>query len=326
MKISIYDPKLNRTAIVGDSFISCLWSEGYNTTQKFSLEVNATSEYKERLRPDCYVGRDDRKTLMVIKTVQANKNTIVCTGFTADRVLDDVAFVGTIKSGKNIDTAVAEAYNNSDKYPFVEYANTNIGVKTESQNSNKSFLQLSQKLCQETDVGFRVSRSNGLAIAEFYDPGENENAIFAEKYGNLYIENISMSTETEKNYAIVLGQGEGANRSRVIIDLSGDNTKKQIVIDARDIQKETDETDEEYYSRLYARGFSKLLECQKIASCSLSVSSADFGKKFNLGQIVTVLLTDYKIKLRARIAKFEQKEQNNKTETKISVGNITILR
>jgi hypothetical protein len=326
MKINIYDESLNRILIVGESFISCFWSEGYNTTQPFSLELNATEEYKKKIRPDCYIGRDDRKTLMVIKTVQANKDTIVCTGFTADRVLDDVVFVGTIKSGKYVDNAVAEAYNNSDKYPNIEYADTNLGIKTESQNSNKSFLQLSQKLCQETDLGFVVKRSNGVALAEFYDPGENENAIFAEKYGNLSVERVSLSTELEKNYAIVLGQGEGANRTKQIVDLSCDAVKKQIVIDARDVQQETDETDEEYSERLYARGFEKLLDTQKTVSCSISVSSADFGKKFDLGQIVTVLLTDYGIKLKARIAKFDQKEQNNELETKISIGNITILR
>ena len=46
-----------------------MWSEGYNTTQPFTLELLATAEYKQKVKPDCYVGRDDRKTLMVIKTV-----------------------------------------------------------------------------------------------------------------------------------------------------------------------------------------------------------------------------------------------------------------
>lgn len=326
MKINIYDTNLNRIAIVGDGFISCLWAEGYNTTQKFSLELNATDDYKQKIRPECYVGRDDRKTLMVIKTVQASKDAIVCTGFTADRVLDDVAFVGTIKSGEHIDTAVYEAYNNSEKYPNVEYANTDLGIKTESQNSNKSFLELSQKLCQETDVGFRVQRDNGVALAEFYDPGENENAIFAEKYGNLSVDSLSISTEIEKNYAIVLGQGEGSERAKQIVDLSKGKTKKQVVIDARDIQKEENETDDEYAARLYARGFERLIGSQKTMFCNVSVSSKDFGKSFDLGQVVRILLTDYGIKLKARIAKFEQKEQGNKTETKISIGNITILR
>ena len=64
MNLSLYDPQLNRISIIESRFVSCMWSEGYNTTQPFTLELQATAEYKQKVKPDCYVGRDDRKTLM----------------------------------------------------------------------------------------------------------------------------------------------------------------------------------------------------------------------------------------------------------------------
>ena len=64
MNLSLYDPQLNRIAIIEGRFVSCMWSEGYNTTQPFTLELLATAEYKQKVKPDCYVGRDDRKTLI----------------------------------------------------------------------------------------------------------------------------------------------------------------------------------------------------------------------------------------------------------------------
>ena len=69
MNLNLYNEDMQRISIIGTSFVSCLWAEGYNTTEDFILEVQATKEYKSKLRPDCYVGRDDRKTLMVIKSI-----------------------------------------------------------------------------------------------------------------------------------------------------------------------------------------------------------------------------------------------------------------
>ena len=69
MNLNLYDADLNRIAIIGEQYISCLWSEGYNTIENFTLELVETDEYKKKVSVDCYVGRSDRNTLMVIKTV-----------------------------------------------------------------------------------------------------------------------------------------------------------------------------------------------------------------------------------------------------------------
>lgn len=99
MNLNLYNEDLQRISIIGTNFVSCLWAEGYNTTEDFTLEVQATKEYKSKLKPDCYVGRDDRKTLMVIKSIETAGNKIVATGKQATRILDDVAFVGTLPEG-----------------------------------------------------------------------------------------------------------------------------------------------------------------------------------------------------------------------------------
>ena len=114
MNLSLYDPQLNRIAIIEGRFVSCMWSEGYNTTQPFTLELLATAEYKQKVTPDCYVGRDDRKTLMVIKTVRVKSGHVIANGKQANRILDDVAFCGTIQEGAVLDKAICDAYAKSD--------------------------------------------------------------------------------------------------------------------------------------------------------------------------------------------------------------------
>lgn len=326
MNLSLYDADLNRIAIIGDQYISCLWSEGYNTIENFTLELIATEEYKKKVVVDCYVGRDDRKTLMVIKTVQISDDKIIASGKQATRVLDDVSFIGKIPSGSNIDTAIINAYNNSDKYRNVEFANTSIGVKYPHQISNKSFAELCEVMCQSENVGFRAIRDRNTVTVEFYRPKENANLVFSENFGNLTVDSISISKENYKNYAIVMGEGEENSRTKVIVDLTNGGERRDLIVDAKDIQSEEGETADSYKEKLTAIGAEKLLECMQTFSCAFTPYSSDFGTRYDLGDILTIYLTDYSLTLKARVAKFTQKSQNNQTETSIEVGQITIKR
>jgi hypothetical protein len=326
MKLNLYDKNLNRIAIIGQQYISCLWSEGYNTVENFTLELAATDEYKKKVRPDCYVGRDDRKTLMVVKTVQTNGDKIVASGKQAGRVLDDVSFIGTIESGSMIDTSIKNAYNNSNKYYGLEFSNSDLKIPYNHQISNKSFLDLCTTMCQSEDLGFRVVRSNRTLLVEFYQPEYNQNLVFSENFGNVSVNSVSMSTETTKNYAIVLGAGDEENRRIVYVDKTHGQDRREIIIDAKDIQMEENETEESYNSRLVARGVEKLLEKSGTYSFSFTPHKMDFGVKYDLGDILIVYLSDYGLKLQARVSKFTQKSQNNKMDTTINVGQITIKR
>ena len=326
MNLNLYDEDLNRIAIIGNRFVSCLWSEGYNTVQPFTLELQETDEYRKKVRPDCYVGRDDRKTLMVLKTVKCEGGKIVATGAQAARVLDDVAFIGTIQSGSLIDAAICTAYENSNKRHKVAFADSSLGVAYGSQISNKSILALCKTMCQSGDVGFRAVREGGQVQVQFYRPVQNPNLVYSETFGNLLIKAITLSTENVKNYAIVLGGGEGENRTRADVDLTGGDDRRELIVDARDLQKEDGETDAAYQERLYARGIEQLLTRKRTWECACTPIAKDFGQRFDLGDILTVLLPGHGLRLETRVSKFTQKEQNNKTTTTIEVGEITITR
>lgn len=326
MNLSLYDKDLNRIAIIGGQYISCLWSEGYNTIENFTVELIATDEYKKKVRSDCYVGRDDRKTLMVIKTVEIKDGKIVASGKQAGRVLDDVAFIGTIESGSLIDTSIKNAYNSSNKYRNLEFGDTNIQIPYNHQISNKSFLQLCETMCQSEDVGFRAVRKNNVITVDFYHPEEKNSLVFSEKFGNLTVDSLSISSENYKNYAIVLGEGQSGSRNLVYVDMTNGGERRDLIVDARDIQMVEGETEESYKTKLTARGIEKLLECTQTFSCAFTPYSSDFGEKYDLGDILTIYLTNYGITLKARVAKFTQKSQNNKTTTTIEVGEITIKR
>ena len=326
MNLNLYDHDLNRIATIGTRFVSCLWSEGYNTTQDFCLELVETEEYKRKVRTDCYVGRTDRPTLMVIKSVVVRGGHIVATGKEAKRVLDDVAFIGTISSGSTVDTAIKNAYNNSNQYHKLAIADSDLGVAYNHQISHKSILELCETMGQDTDVGFRSVRSGDQISVEFYRPTLNPNLILSRDFGNLSNVEFSTSFENYKNYAIVLGEGEGADRVRVDVDRTDGAERRDLIVDAKDISRDDGETDSEYNARLTARGVENLLERAQTLNTAFLPYAGDFSKRYDLGDILTVRLPDYGMTLQARVSRFTQKAQGNKVETTIEVGKITVNR
>lgn len=325
MNLTLYDADLTVLSRIGNNFASCLWSEGYNSAQPFTLELFDAPEYRKKVKPDCYIGRSDRKTMMVIKTVQIVDKTIVITGKQATRILDDVAFIGTIEANSIIDTAIITAYNRSNRFPHLTFKTSNLGIRYKEQISNKSFLELCETICQDTDIGLRVVRNGQALNAELYQPSAKQNVKLAESLGNVKIESVILSTENYKNYAIVLGEGEDEARTKVTVDMTGGDIRREMVVDARDLQTEEGETAASYTRRLQARGVEKLLEQQKTWECACIPRAEEFGKKFDLGDIITVALIDFGLKFKTRITRFTEKEQLNQTETTIEVGNITIV-
>lgn len=326
LNLNLYDHDLNRIASIGNRFVSCLWSEGYNTTQDFCLELVETEEYKRKVRTDCYVGRTDRRTLMVIKSVEVHDGHIIATGKEAKRVLDDVAFIGTIPSSSPIDTAVKNAYNNSNQYHKLVFADSDLGVAYNHQISHKSVLELCETMGQDTDVGFRSIHSDGQISVQFYKPDQNPNLILSRDFGNISDVELSISVEKYKNYAIVMGSGEGADRVRVDVDRTDGAERRDLIVDAKDIRRKDGETDEEYNAKLTARGVEKLLDRTQTLKTAFLPFSGDFGKRYDLGDILTVRLLDYGMTLQARVSRFTQKAQGNKVETTVEVGKITVNR
>lgn len=309
-------------AIIGENYRSCLWNECYNNVGSFTLELS--KEYYKKIDVDMYVQRADRKNLMVIKSLQIENESLIISGKQATQVLDDVAFVGTINENVNIDTALYNAYNNTRKYPFVDVVkNPKIADKYAHQISNKSMLELYTNMCEENNIGFRafLQNNNRLGI-ELYKP-DNTPAVFSEFAGNAKLENILKSIEGYKNYAIVLGEGEGAKRVRVDVDLStGGEQLRELIVDARNTRKEEEDTDATYKEKLKSEGAEKLLEKTKAFTIELSNSAQGFGTRYDLGSRVKIFLPEYGLTYETRITSFSEKSQHNNSEISVTFGEL----
>lgn len=331
MRLYVYDKSLNRIADIEERYISVLWSEGYNTIQNFSLELAATEELKNKINPNCYLYRHDRKTVMVIKNVEVKNGKIVSTGKQASYVLDDVAHIGTIPALDAFVGSIGNYYEeNTNKYPFVKIPQRAVYEPYPYQIGSKSFLSILQTQCQYADVGFNAHLNTGYTGStisiDVYKPIEKDGLVFSSSIGNLGNVSAYFSMDGFKNYAYVLGQGEGENRVVAEVDQTNGGDRYELVVDARDVQMEDGETNEAYMERLKSRGAEKLLEHQQVFKTAFQVAVAEFGDRFDLGDILTVNLVEIGLSLKARVTRFTEKSQNNQNKITIDVGNIYVGR
>lgn len=325
MRLNIYDNALNRIAIIDENYVSCLWVEGYNTVESFTLELVNTEEYRQKVRPGVYVGRTDRNTLMLVESVEIRDFSIVATGKSAARVLDNIAFVGTLAAGADFPSAVKTAYDNSDKVANVE-VKAEISANYGEEIANKSLLEVMTVASQGADVGFRAVRGDGAVNVEFYRPSADPKAIYAEKYGNLVVESLNFSNAKYKNYCIVLGQDKEDAIIRVDVDNRKDGEAKREIIVESSQRWEDEDTAGTYNAKLRAEGAETLAEHKRTFVCAIKPHAGDFGTRYDIGDVLTIMLPQYGLKLQARVMRVTQKAQKNATETTVEVGEITIIK
>lgn len=321
MRFNIYDRTMKKITDI-ETFISCLWDESYNAGGNFTLEVAATEQLKSYIRPDCFIRNKDTNTVMVIKSAVSNGRTIVATGKQAAFALDDSAFIGTISEGENIASSIKNAYNSSTKVNGIQITSGNLPDISPQQISNKTIYELMTTLCQSADVGFRSVKQGSEIQVEFYKPGLNPNAKFSDFFGNIGDPEIKLSTMAYKNYAIVLGGGEGEARIRVDVDNTDGSARREMIVDARDLTQKEAEPLDDYKKRLKARGLEKLLSQPLTWDCDFTPSSTGFGTLFGLGDIVTFVMRDYGLKFRTRITGYKRQEQRNTQKLTIRVGKL----
>ena len=326
---NVYDKDLNRIGTI-ETWVSLLWQEGYNTVGTFVIECQQTKDVAKLLKVGNYIGRGDFKTLCFIRSVEVRDRLIVANGHPAVNILGERVSTAVIKN-QNAEEAMRSLVANMSPWECVEVGElTGITEKFERQISDKTLLEYCEEIAAEVDAGFRLrfDKANKKLLFEVYKPVKNENLVFATKFGNL-AEIIYSETDNQfKNVAVVAGAGEGDTRITVTVgDLTATGAaRREMYVDARNVQFEEGEAEEAYKTRLENEGLEKLAAQIKIENLSAEINSDDFGKRYNLGDVVTCVLDDLGVKLDTRIIGFSYTSQNNQAITELEFGKPIIRR
>lgn len=316
MFLDVFDKSLNRVGRIY-TWVSLVWEPQYNTNGKFQLELQPAKGIKELFREDYYCSVDESDTLMVIKSVEIDK-TAVINGFDATHILDERVFTDAVKAGNAEQMMRSIVAKYCSDWPCLELGNlAGIPDAYNHDISDGSALEKIQTIAQACDIGIRIRKDGKKLLFECYKPAQNPNLKFAERYGNLNNVTYAKSTIQYKNVAIVAGQGKGEERVTVIV---GDTNSKgadrrEMYVDARNVQQEDDETDAQYIERLKAVGIEKLLERKAIELVNVSVTG-----RVSLGDVVTVMADDYGVTLSARVTSITITSQDNITQREVGIG------
>jgi hypothetical protein len=320
---NVYNENLERIGTI-ETWVSLLWEEGYNTLGDFLIEVQQTKEIAKLLKIGNYIGRGDFKTLCLIRSVEVKDKKIIANGHTAAAILKERVSTKVINN-QNGEKAMRELVSEMAAWPCVELGElSNLTEKFKRQTSDKTVLEYCEEIAAEIDAGFilRFDKQRKKLLFEVYKPNINKNLIFAAKFGNLSETVYSESENKFKNVAVVAGEGEGENRITVFAGAteSEGTARRELYVDARNVRIEDGETKENYRTRLLNLGLEKLAEQIKIQNISVSIDSEDFGTRFGLGDVVTLILDDIGIKIQPRIIGFSYKSQNNRNYLEAEFG------
>lgn len=324
MKINVYNEKMERVLILDENFISCLWSEEYNGVGRFTVEVVATNEIRKKVKTDFFVGRPDRTSVMVIKSIEDKNSTIELSGFSAVYLLNDVGFAGTIAAENPIGKAIKAAYDSSNRISYLSVVDDGETPDLLNPITRGQLLDSTLSACEESDLGIRSVMSKSSIEIHFFKPDEQNTLVFSEMYGNAIIKSVINSTVSRKNAILCFYSDSSGNEKYVEIDESAGEEKRLLIEDA-DVERTDTDTDVSFLEKIQAYAKELLAQQKEVLSVNMTLNPSDYGKKYDLGDILTVILPSGQ-KVKARVVSVSEKCQNNKTTVTITVGTTTKIK
>lgn len=206
---------------------------------------------------------------------------------------------------------------------FTASTDTNITSLTiDSQYTGDTVYDAICDICISFGLGFKVilNDSNQFEFSLYkgldrsYEQSTNSYVVFSPNFNNLINTNYLESGKLVKTIALVLGEGQGAERKRTTAT-TGDGletglNRKELYVDARDISMTTEAgeeiTEADYLKQLEQRGIKKLseYEYEKIFDGEAETSVMfKYGIDFNMGDILQVS-NEYGIETKVRVLEY----------------------
>ena len=351
-------------------FESFIWPNSFNAYSSFELWAPVNDENRELLKDGNIIWPDGSDTAGIIEIINPEKNDkgtkrFNIKGRTLESLLTRRIIWGTYnKSSRDYPSTIMmelvnqSAINPSDekrKIPFLELdKDPLVGEKITYQKTGGELYESVNKIATDANIGFRIvfDAKNKKMIFQVlsgvdrtYDnEGDNEPVILDSDLQDILTSNYYRNSQDYKNIALVAGEDSGEARKKVTVgdDESYGFDRREVYIDARDLQSEvasenengskdesgvTEETssltEEEYNELLIQRGNEKMSEMKITetfeASLRVTGSQYEFGKDYFIGDTITAVDRELGIIVDAQISA-AQEEFNGRYNLAITVG------
>lgn len=323
MMLHIFNTELKRIAIL-KSYKSLMWTERYAKHGTLTLECEATPENLTALKENHIVTRarllperkGNRKIDSMIITevlISETDNLIVASGVGLlwhldKRIVERTMTVTNLEQGAY---GVISANLRGLEHQTLG-APKGLTASRETQFTGNSLLDVLEKINDFSGYGFRnwFDVNNRVFIFDVYNgqnlsvKGASNRKIFKTEFKNLSDLEVTADIFEHANIAYVAGEGEGADRIWIKVALADGLADSEMFVDARDLQRNENESLDSYKKRLEARGQEKLKEHNVFYGVQGVIDTSTFGLDYWLGDVVAVVSDKYQISGNKQITSF----------------------
>ena len=333
MDILIFSGDNRKLSGIIESYEYFRWTRRYTRAGSFEVIAIATPENIALLREGSIIWKSDDDEAGIIERVelsQADREIITSSGRFATSMLSRRIVWGTEKLTGDISTAVSQLAtkhlisptDTNRKISGFSYSAPNLGKSVSTQTSYRNLLETVCDLCDTADVGIKTAfnPSTGEFTVSLYNGG-NSSAVFSKEYENLTEQTYIESVDEYANTALVGGEGEGAERQFVTIAQGSGEHRREVFVDARDLQSEDFPGD--YTQTLTFRGQSRLAELVPRYSFDAGVNphgNLIYKTDFDIGNQVKVVSKPWGVSMSARITEIEETYDSQGLSLQLTFG------
>lgn len=319
MTLSILDKNFSPTMIM-ESYKSLIWTDRYDEYGDFELVVPISADLFENVKIDYYVTNDQSEHSMIIETIEIitdedEGTSVKISGRSLESILcRRVVWTQRVYSGSiqerihmMLDEAIINAggwrtINNFIFQPSSDPISTSKDYYDISQYTGDNLYESISTICKTYALGFKVILDYNRFIFSLYkgenrsyNQSDNPYVVFSPEFDNIINSRYLESTSIMCDSALIGGEGEGASRRYVSIDVNKGLYRRELFVDARNIQSdaygEKPLSPSEYNMLLVLRGKERLGENPYVKSFDGKVETTKmfvYGEDFFLGDIVQI--------------------------------------
>lgn len=327
MRMEIINHKFERLGVI-NKFNMIQYNPKYSSIGSFELSCALNEENKSLIVEDNILWIEDEYAGVIQYIDKSSDNEIKAKGKLLSVVLNWRTVIKTYEANK-LTTGIfeelvrlnfmADDERKIEGFTFINNVIDNTAIRY--QVTGKSLSDIFQPLSETYDIGYEVYLNMEEKAFEFTlfrgkdltigNKDGNKPVIFGTDFNNILKSEYVSDNNNYRNVAYVAGEGEGENR--VVVEVKQTESagffRREIVVDARDIQKANSisrMTDEEYNELLQQRGKEKLSEFRKAESYDAELMSDArtgfvYGKDYFLGDTVSVVDKNLGVILSAKI-------------------------
>ena len=331
MVCNVFDLNLNPLGTVF-SWISLVWDEYYNALGEAQLELAYTEDNAALVKANRYLSLDGSAHLMLIESVEIQKNRLIAYAKDALNILDKRVSTETV-GNENGEAAILRVAGEMTPWPrFSVGANQGISDIYTGQIDGGSVLDYALKIAQELDIGLQVlfDRSAKTLTLTCYKPSYDGVIRYAPEWGNMGDIEYTQSTLNYYNVAVVKGTARSVDTSgetseSVIHVITGDvaaegAARREMYLDGSG-SMEDGESLTAYQQRLARYGVQALSEQAEIDSLSFSVDSS-----VQVGQMIGCRVAALDLTVQARVMAIKLTSEHNNVTREAEIGTPVLLR